>query len=136
MTVNERIRKIRLVLNMRQTEFSKAICVSNGYTAGIENGYRIANDRIIRLICLTFGVSERWLKTGEGEIFNNSPTENDDLDKNNSEKIEQLNTNIAALNINYSEILSELKNLKYYVEHSIRSNDFNNNPAHLRKEVL
>jgi transcriptional regulator with XRE-family HTH domain len=75
MTVNERIRQLRRSLGLSQLDFSKAIYVSNGYTAEIENGHRIANDRIIRLICLTFGVSEQWLKTGEGEMFQTSPVE-------------------------------------------------------------
>jgi transcriptional regulator with XRE-family HTH domain len=75
MTVNERIRQVRQALNMTQTDFSKAIYVSNGYTAEIENGHRAANDRIIRLICLTFGVHEQWLKTGKGEMFLASPVE-------------------------------------------------------------
>ena len=75
MTVNERIRQVRQALNMSQTDFSRAICVSNGYTAEIENGHRVANDRIIRLICLTFGINEIWLKTGKGETFESSPVE-------------------------------------------------------------
>ena len=75
MTVNERIRLLRKALNMYQKDFSKAIHVSIGYTAELENGNRIANDRIIRLICLTFGASEVWLKTGEGEMFTSSPVE-------------------------------------------------------------
>jgi transcriptional regulator with XRE-family HTH domain len=75
MTVNERIRRARQTLDMTQTDFSKAIYVSNGYTAEIENGHRAANDRIIRLICLTFGVNEQWLKTGKGEMFQASPVE-------------------------------------------------------------
>ena len=75
MAVNERIRQLRKVLSMSQTDFSRAICVSSGYTAAIETGHRVANDRIIQLICLTFGVSETWLKTGTGEMFISSPVE-------------------------------------------------------------
>jgi transcriptional regulator with XRE-family HTH domain len=75
MTVNKRIRQVRQALNMTQTDFSKAIYVSSGYTAEIENGHRAANDRIIHLICLTFGVSEIWLKTGKGEMFSTAPVE-------------------------------------------------------------
>ena len=75
MTVNERIQKLRQALNMSQTDFSKAIYVSNAYTGEIEKGHRTANDRIIRLICLTFGANETWLKTGEGEMFASSPAE-------------------------------------------------------------
>jgi transcriptional regulator with XRE-family HTH domain len=73
MTVNERVKLIRRTLKLTQANFSKAIYVSAGYTAGIENGRRIVNDRIIRLISLTFGASESWLKTGEGEMFQNFP---------------------------------------------------------------
>jgi transcriptional regulator with XRE-family HTH domain len=73
MEVNKRIRQVRQALSLSQTDFSRAICVSNGYTAEIENEHRIANDRIIRPICLTFGVNETWLKTGEGEMFQRSP---------------------------------------------------------------
>jgi hypothetical protein len=60
---------------MTQVDFSKAIYVSNGYTAEIENGHRAANDRIMHLICLTFGVNEQWLKTGNGEMFAASSVE-------------------------------------------------------------
>jgi transcriptional regulator with XRE-family HTH domain len=75
MTVNKRIRQVRQALNMTQADFSRAIYVSTGYTAGIENEHRVANDRIVHLICLTFGASEQWLKTGEGEMFQTSPLE-------------------------------------------------------------
>jgi len=75
MTIIERIRELRDALNLSQKDFSKAICVSSSYTAEIENGHRIANDRIIRLISLTFGANEKWLKTGKGEMFISSPTE-------------------------------------------------------------
>jgi len=75
MAVNERIRQVREALRMSKTDFSKAICVSNSYAGEIESGYRAANDRIIRLICLTFGASEPWLKTGEGKMFATSPPE-------------------------------------------------------------
>jgi hypothetical protein len=60
---------------MSQTEFSKAIYISSGYTAEIENEHRAANDRIIHLISLTFGANEQWLKTGVGEMFQTSPLE-------------------------------------------------------------
>jgi len=75
MTVNKRIKQLREALNTPQKEFSKSICVSSSYTAEIENEHRTANDRIIRLICLTFGVNEKWLKTGKGEMFITSPIE-------------------------------------------------------------
>jgi transcriptional regulator with XRE-family HTH domain len=69
MTISKRIRHIRQTLNMSQVEFAKAIHISNGYIAELECEHRKVNDRIIHLISLTFGVNEKWLKTGEGEMF-------------------------------------------------------------------
>jgi len=69
MTISKRIRHIRQTLNMSQVEFAKAIHISNGYIAELECEHRRVNDRIIHLISLTFGVNEKWLKTGEGDMF-------------------------------------------------------------------
>ena len=75
MTVSERIKQVRKALKMSQVEFSKAIFISSGYIAELECEHRRVNDRIIHLISLTFGVSEKWLKTGEGEMFFKTPGE-------------------------------------------------------------
>ena len=69
MTVNERIKQLRLSLKMSQAEFARAIFISNGYIAELESANRKVNDRIIHLISLTFGVSETWLKSGAGNMF-------------------------------------------------------------------
>jgi transcriptional regulator with XRE-family HTH domain len=73
--VGERIRLVRKTLKMSQVEFAKAIFISNGYIAEMEREHRRVNERIIHLISLNFGVSEKWLKTGEGEMFYKTPTE-------------------------------------------------------------
>jgi transcriptional regulator with XRE-family HTH domain len=75
MTVNERIREARKTLKLSQAEFARAVFISNGYVAELECGHKNANDRILRLVSLTFGVSETWLKTGEGDMFYKSPGE-------------------------------------------------------------
>jgi transcriptional regulator with XRE-family HTH domain len=75
MSVNARIRGARKILNLTQKEFAKAICISNSYLADIENEARKSNDRIVKLVSMIFGISEKWLKTGEGEIFYRGPDE-------------------------------------------------------------
>jgi len=75
MTISKRIRHVRQTLNMSQVEFAKAIYISNGYIAELECEHRRVNDRIIHLISLTFGVNEKWLKTGEGDMFFKTPGE-------------------------------------------------------------
>ena len=75
MTVNDRIRELRNTLQMSQAEFAKAIFISNGYIADLENANRKVNDRVIHLISLTFGVSGAWLKSGQGSMFFTTPAE-------------------------------------------------------------
>lgn len=45
----------------------------------IENGIRPLADKYNRVICITFNVSERFLLTGEGEMFESSPYEREFL---------------------------------------------------------
>ena len=75
MTASQRLRHLRQTLDMSQVEFAKAIYISNGYIAELECEHRKINDRILHLISLTFGVNEKWLKTGEGEMFFQTPGE-------------------------------------------------------------
>lgn len=69
MTRNERIKMVRRELKLSQTKFAKGISISNGYIAGLELGNRTVNDRLVKLIVSAYGVNERWLRDGEGEMF-------------------------------------------------------------------
>ncbi|MDR1970819.1 MAG: helix-turn-helix domain-containing protein [Treponema sp.] len=72
--INRRITLLRHSLNLTQIEFAKKILISNGFIAGIELGKRKINDRLLRLIKITFGVNENWLRTGEGSMFEKDKT--------------------------------------------------------------
>ena len=37
---------------------------------------RKVNERLVKLICSSFNVNEKWLKSGEGEMFDRNPDEN------------------------------------------------------------
>ncbi|GHV05154.1 hypothetical protein FACS189485_11700 [Spirochaetia bacterium] len=68
-TINQRIRQVRVALELSQRKFSTLLSLSSGYIAGIEAESRQPNGRLIKLIVAEFGVSEEWLKTGNGEMF-------------------------------------------------------------------
>jgi len=74
-SINKRIKKARKTLNLSQKDFAAAICISNAYLADIENEHRKANDRIIKLCSMVFGISETWLKEGKDDMFYKSPDE-------------------------------------------------------------
>jgi len=51
------------------------MCISNSYLSDIENDSRKANDRIVKLASMIFGINENWLKNGDGEMFYKSSDE-------------------------------------------------------------
>lgn len=72
METHERIKFLRKELGMSQEELGKALGVSRDVIGNIEYGRLKRPDQkepLYRLICEKFGVSEEWLKTGEGEMF-------------------------------------------------------------------
>jgi transcriptional regulator with XRE-family HTH domain len=73
MTINERIKEIRLALNKSQREFAKSVYISNGYLSEIETGHKEVKARLIHIIASTFSVNTHWLLSGEGNMFNSTP---------------------------------------------------------------
>lgn len=67
--MKDRIKAVRKELALNQTDFGSRIGVKQGTVAAYENGSRIPLDSVIVSICREFGVSEQWLRTGEGEMF-------------------------------------------------------------------
>lgn len=66
----ERLKDYRKsVLKISQDEFARRICMSRANIANIEVGRIDLTDRTIQQVCAEFGVSERWLRTGEGEMY-------------------------------------------------------------------
>jgi transcriptional regulator with XRE-family HTH domain len=68
-SVNRRIKEVRHALKLSQVQFSRILSLSSGYLAGIETGKRKVNKRLVKLICGSFKANERWIETGEGEMF-------------------------------------------------------------------
>ena len=68
--MNERIKKIRKTFGLSQTEFGKRLGIKQTTVAGYETGGRTPIDAVVSLICREFCVSERWLRTGKGEMLN------------------------------------------------------------------
>lgn len=67
--MNERIRALRAALGMNQRDFSDRAKIGHSTLAMFETGDRLPKDIHVSQICSTFGVSEKWLRTGEGEMF-------------------------------------------------------------------
>ena len=77
-TINQRIKKLRKVLDLTQQEFAERIGSVQNTITGYETGRRGPSNQVVTLICREFGVNEAWLRTGDGEMFINT-TANDEI---------------------------------------------------------
>lgn len=68
-SINDRIKALRKSECLTQKEFAKRLLVSQSYLSGLENGNEIPTNRLIKLICLEFGISENWLIDGLGDMY-------------------------------------------------------------------
>ncbi len=70
-----RLKTLRKTLHMTQSEFAQRIGLGQSSLAMLEQGRRRFNEKHVKLVCSAFGVQERWLRTGEGDMFTSSPYE-------------------------------------------------------------
>ena len=71
--MKERIKEVRKIANLNQTEFADRIGASRDKVASYETGRVIPTDTILKLISKEFSVSYAWLKTGEGPMEDPAP---------------------------------------------------------------
>lgn len=67
--MKDRIKSLRKALDMTQQEFADKIGLKRNSVASYEIGKNYPMDTVIKSICREFNVNEEWLRTGEGEMF-------------------------------------------------------------------
>lgn len=67
--ISSRISAVIKSSGLTKTAFSKKIGLSQPFVSQLASGDASPSDRTIVDICREFGVSEHWLRTGEGEMF-------------------------------------------------------------------
>ena len=117
--MQDRIKKVRKLHHMTQTEFGSRLGVRGNTITTYETGVRYPSDAVILAICREFGVNEKWLRTGEGEMFkpktrNESLTEffSDVLSEGDSIKSQLLSV-MAKLSTEQWELLDDIAHKLY-----------------------
>lgn len=77
--MNKRILELRKKLNLTQTQFGEKIGLKASAILAYEKGYRVVTERSIADICRVYNVSEEWLRTGRGLMFNPPQSTNTEL---------------------------------------------------------
>lgn len=67
--MKNRIKQVRLMVELTQSEFGARIGVKRNTVAGYETGVRTPSDVVLKSISREFGVREEWLKTGDGPML-------------------------------------------------------------------
>ena len=67
--LNNRLKDIRKWNRLTQEEFAKRIGITQSTVTAYECANRVPSDSVILNICREFGINEVWLRTGEGEPF-------------------------------------------------------------------
>ena len=67
--MKSRIHAVRAQADLTMAEFAKRIGMTTSSISLFESGKATPSDRTVLSICREFGVNEHWLRTGEGEMF-------------------------------------------------------------------
>lgn len=67
--MNQRIKKLRKMLGLTQSEFGRRIGVAGNTVTNYEAGLRVPKESVLLMMSREFRVNIDWLKTGRGEMF-------------------------------------------------------------------
>lgn len=67
--ISERIRKIMDAKGINKSDLARIINVDRSYASRLAAGIREPSDRTISDICREFDINEKWLRTGEGDMY-------------------------------------------------------------------
>ena len=69
MEINERLKQVREYYGLNMRDFAERLGMSHGAISLLETGKRNLTSQFISSVCREFGISEEWLRTGEGEMM-------------------------------------------------------------------
>ena len=70
--INDRIKEVRKIKGLTMEQFGARIGLGKSAVNKIEKGINGTTDQTIQSICREFGVSEVWLRTGEGQMLDDA----------------------------------------------------------------
>ena len=68
-TIGERVDIVIRQTGLNKTRFAERLHLSQQFISSICSGVKQPSDRTVTDICREFGVSESWLRTGDGPMF-------------------------------------------------------------------
>lgn len=81
MKMYKRIRQLREALALSQREFGEQLGLSRDVISNIEYNRVEPKELFIKHLCKVYGANEKWLLSGEGEMFSNDKRPNKKLEE-------------------------------------------------------
>ena len=75
--MKDRIKCVRIDAGLTQSIFAERLGLKRNSVANYEIGRNTPLDAIINSICREFNVNEEWLRTGQGEMYCRSDSDDD-----------------------------------------------------------
>ena len=66
---NERIKEVRKALGLTLDRFGEHVGMKKSSISQVESGVNAVSNQLRTAVCREFHVREEWLRTGEGEMF-------------------------------------------------------------------
>jgi Predicted transcriptional regulators len=73
MTQGERVKQLRMAMDLTLEKFGDRVGVTKVAISNIEKGNRNLTEQMIKSICREFNVNYDWLVYGDGEMFSELP---------------------------------------------------------------
>ena len=67
--LNIRLKKLRKEKGLTQEQFAERIGIKRNSYTNYEIGRNVPIDAVIHAICREYGASEKWLRTGEWDMY-------------------------------------------------------------------
>lgn len=67
-TLGNRIKSIRTKIGLTQQDFSEILNLSQAHISNIEANKDKPSGKVIKQICMAFGIDKEWLETGKGDM--------------------------------------------------------------------
>ena len=68
--MNQRVKEVRKALGLSGEKFGESLGLTKMAVSKMETGRVGVSESNVKLICLAYNVNETWLRTGEGQMFN------------------------------------------------------------------
>lgn len=75
--MNKRVKELRKALGLTLEKFGERVGVTKVAISNIEKGNRNVTEQMFKSICREFNANSEWLRTGQGEMFNELPEEDE-----------------------------------------------------------